>query len=122
VCKNTHTHIHALLFPRAYLQGWATLFLANCALAFNVFDLASNRPLLLTLLLLLLMGALFVLAGMWLTLQFRWIQVTGGPKRAVPPSRAPRDEARSSGQAHTSGIAWCPWPAWTPQPRNRGGC
>ncbi|KAI8462777.1 MAG: hypothetical protein J3K34DRAFT_168086 [Monoraphidium minutum] len=55
--------------------GWGTLFLANCALAFNVINLAYNRPVVLTILLLLLMGVLFMLAGMWLTLQFRWIQM-----------------------------------------------
>jgi len=59
-------------------QGWATVFLANCALAFNVLTMAYNRPPVLTVLLLLVMGVLFMLAGMWLTLQFRWIQVSNG--------------------------------------------
>jgi hypothetical protein len=38
--------------------------------------MAYNRPPVLTILLLLMMGVLFMLAGMWLTLQFRWIQVS----------------------------------------------
>lgn len=71
---HTAFHISPHALPR---QGWATLFLANCALAFNVLTIAYNRPAVLTVLLLLLMGFLFLLAGMWLTLQFRWIQVRG---------------------------------------------
>jgi hypothetical protein len=59
-------------------QGWATLFLANCALDFNVLSSGIERAPLLTVLLLMMMGLLFLLAGMWLTLQFRWIQVGSG--------------------------------------------
>jgi hypothetical protein len=56
---------------------------------------AFSRPPLLTIMLLLLMGALFVLAGMWLTLQFRWIQVTArrrppAPRLAPTLRQAPR--------------------------------
>ena len=34
-----------------------------------------DRPILLSLLVILLMGCLFAMVGMWMTLQFRWVQI-----------------------------------------------
>jgi hypothetical protein len=57
------------------LQGWGTLLLAQGGIVLNLLYTAISRPLMLTVLLMLVCGALLMVTGMWLTLQFRFIQM-----------------------------------------------
>lgn len=57
------------------MQGWGTLLLAQAGIVLNLLYTAISRPLVLTVLLMLVCGALLMVTGMWLTLQFRFIQM-----------------------------------------------
>ncbi|KAF8058100.1 hypothetical protein HT031_005760 [Scenedesmus sp. PABB004] len=59
----------------AFTVGWGTLVLAQAGVTLNLLLSLGARPPALTLLVVLLSGALLSLAGMWLTLQFRFIQM-----------------------------------------------
>lgn len=57
------------------MQGWGTLALAQAGITWNILYTFGNRPMVLSLLLILMTGALLVVTGMWLTVQFRFIQM-----------------------------------------------
>lgn len=61
--------------PATRTQGWGTLLLAQAGVTLSVLSSFAGRPLLLSLLLVLMTGATHALTGMWLTLQFRFIQM-----------------------------------------------
>lgn len=56
-------------------QGWGTLLLAQGGIVLNLLYTAASRSPVLTVLLMLVSGALLMVTGMWLTLQFRFIQM-----------------------------------------------
>jgi hypothetical protein len=59
----------------SFTAVWSTLALADVGLVVNVILNSVGRPWILTAATILTLGALFVLAGMWATLQFQWIQM-----------------------------------------------
>lgn len=71
VCPRKHTRV----IPCCVMQGWGTLLLAQAGIVLNLLYTAISRPLVLTVLLMLVCGALLMVTGMWLTLQFRFIQM-----------------------------------------------
>jgi hypothetical protein len=71
VCPRKHTSV----IPCCVMQGWGTLLLAQAGIVLNLLYTAISRPLVLTVLLMLVCGALLMVTGMWLTLQFRFIQM-----------------------------------------------
>lgn len=61
--------------PHLPTQGWGTLLLAQGGIVLNLLYTAASRSPVLTVLLMLVSGALLMVTGMWLTLQFRFIQM-----------------------------------------------
>eukprot|EP00882_Tetradesmus_deserticola_P024360 GHRQ01026620.1.p1 GENE.GHRQ01026620.1~~GHRQ01026620.1.p1 ORF type:complete len:205 (-),score=70.17 GHRQ01026620.1:98-712(-) len=59
----------------AVLQGWATVALAQGGVMLNILFTLANRPPLLSVLLIFACGALLMITGMWLTVQFRFVQM-----------------------------------------------
>eukprot|EP00879_Flechtneria_rotunda_P012843 GHRR01013409.1.p1 GENE.GHRR01013409.1~~GHRR01013409.1.p1 ORF type:complete len:1004 (+),score=317.90 GHRR01013409.1:346-3357(+) len=59
----------------AFTVGWGTLLLAQAGVSLNILFTYVNRPIMMSLLLSLMSGALLMLTGMWLTVQFRFIQM-----------------------------------------------
>jgi hypothetical protein len=57
------------------VQGWGTLLLAQAGISLNLLLSAGGRPPPVTLLLLLGSGATLALAGAWLTVNFRFVQM-----------------------------------------------
>jgi len=57
------------------VQGWGTLLMAQGGIVLNLLYTYMSRPPMLTALLILVCGGLLMITGMWLTLQFRFIQM-----------------------------------------------
>jgi hypothetical protein len=57
------------------LQGWGTVALAQGGIMLNILFTLANRPPLLSVLLIFASGALMMITGMWLTVQFRFVQM-----------------------------------------------
>lgn len=57
------------------LQGWGTVALAQGGITLNILFTFANRPPLLSILLIFACGALLMVTGMWLTVQFRFVQM-----------------------------------------------
>jgi hypothetical protein len=57
------------------LQGWATVALAQGGIMLNIAFTFANRPPLLSVLLIFACGALMMITGMWITVQFRFVQM-----------------------------------------------
>ncbi|WIA13369.1 hypothetical protein OEZ85_006949 [Tetradesmus obliquus] len=59
----------------AFSVGWGTVALAQGGITLNILFTFANRPPLLSILLIFACGALLMVTGMWLTVQFRFVQM-----------------------------------------------